>query len=271
MTSHKHPSKASLLFRLMCRDPGEFRDRLLTVAESQLSRLHSGASWVPVSTADLQVRLQGVLGEMTPYLEEAPLREIERHVSQKQSAFNVDPVFEGFHDSGMALARFCYAVCRLLRPDVVVETGVARGISSAFLLQALAMNGKGALWSVDLPPLSEAIADQTACLVPEGLRGRWHLLRGPTRRLLPQLVSQLPAIDVFLHDSLHTFWNMSREFRTVWPKLREGGVLISDDVEQNRAFETFARRPDVNLAVSASEESKASVFGVMIKAARAGL
>jgi predicted O-methyltransferase YrrM len=43
-------------------------------------------------------------------------------------------------------------------------------------------------------------------------------------------------VDLFVHDSLHTYRNMRREFELVWPRLRTGGVILADDVERNRAF-----------------------------------
>src|SRR5947208_313273 len=47
-----------------------------------------------------------------------------------------------------------YAVLRKLRPRVAVETGVCNGVSTAFLLLALAENGAGELHSIDLPEIA---------------------------------------------------------------------------------------------------------------------
>ena len=43
-----------------------------------------------------------------------------------------------------------YASVRALAPNTVVETGVANGVSSAYLLLALQKNGKGCLHSIGL-------------------------------------------------------------------------------------------------------------------------
>jgi hypothetical protein len=53
-----------------------------------------------------------------------------------------------------------YAIVRAYKPDIVVETGVARGASSSFILCAMHENGKGHLYSIDLPPY-EAYTDVT--------------------------------------------------------------------------------------------------------------
>ena len=92
-------------------------------------------------------------------------------------------------------------------------------------------------------------------------------MRGRTRRLLPQLITQLSGIDMFLHDSLHTHRNMSWEFRTVWPELKAGGVLLSDDIDKNRAFEKFVTHsPDAKLFAACQQNDKSSLLGIAIKA-----
>ena len=151
----------------------------------------------------------------------------------------------------------------------MVETGVGYGVTSAFLLQALAVNNQGQLWSIDLPPLAQGADEQVGCLVPSSLCSRWHLLRGRTRRLLPPLMAQLSSIDIFLHDSLHTYRNMTWEFRTVWPRLKAGGVLLSDDIDMNRAFEEFATHfSEVESFAAGKQNNKSSLFGIAIKTGR---
>ena len=54
-------------------------------------------------------------------------------------------------------AHLLYAVCRLIRPRIVVETGVAAGVSSAFILKALEDNSYGILHSIDEPNYEEVL------------------------------------------------------------------------------------------------------------------
>ncbi len=119
---------------------------------------------------------------------------------------------------------------RVLRPDVVVETGVERGFSSAVMLDAMEQNGTGRLHSVDLPPLGVDSRTFTGQVVPDRLRHRWELTVGPSRVKLPGLLERLGTIDLFLHDADHTHASQLDEFRTAWPVLRPGGLLICDDV-----------------------------------------
>jgi len=133
-----------------------------------------------------------------------------------------------------------YLACRLMRPETVVETGVADGCSSCLILAALAANGKGNLRSIDLPNQpGEEIARPTGWLVPPELRSRWELIVGDARNLLPPLLERLGEIDLFFHDSDHSYENMTREFGLAWAHLKTGGALVADDVTENRAFRDF--------------------------------
>jgi predicted O-methyltransferase YrrM len=136
------------------------------------------------------------------------------------------------------LLRVLGVTVRALRPEVMLETGVERGYSTAVTLAAMDANGVGSLHSIDLPPL-EADGDFTGSAVPERLRSRWRLELGSSRTLLPRLVAELGSIDVFLHDADHTYRSQIDEYRTAWPAVREGGLLVSDDV-WNTAFVDFA-------------------------------
>jgi hypothetical protein len=98
------------------------------------------------------------------------------------------------------------------------------------------------------------------------------LHRGTSASTLPRLLRKIPKVDLFVHDSLHTHRNMRREFDTVWPHLREGALLIADDVERNRAFgELQQKAPALWRVVKDRETSplhgKAApvVFGIAMK------
>jgi hypothetical protein len=147
-----------------------------------------------------------------------------------------------------------YVIVRLQEPEVVIETGVFDGISSSVILKAMEDNGTGHLYSIDLPARS-AIEGSTnrmlenslpkGCdpgwVVPEYLRPRYSLTLGDARVELPRLLDRVGKVDIFLHDSLHTFDHMTWEFKTTWPRLRPNGLLLSDDIFWNSAYHDFAR------------------------------
>ncbi|MFC1521121.1 class I SAM-dependent methyltransferase [Elusimicrobiota bacterium] len=136
-----------------------------------------------------------------------------------------------------------YVVCRILKPKAVVETGVANGTSSAFILKALEANESGMLYSIDLPnqPGENIPREKTSgWLVPGHLRSRWQLQLGDTRELLQPLLERLGKVDCFFHDSDHSHKNMLFEFKTAWDHITAGGILAADDISLNNAFSEFA-------------------------------
>ena len=135
-----------------------------------------------------------------------------------------------------------YAAIRALRPEVIVETGVANGVSTAYLLLALQQNGRGMLHSIDLgDPAYVPPGRAPGWVVPDWLRGKWKPHWGDATSILPDLMNQLGAVDVFVHDSLHTREHMLFEFEQAYPFIRHGGLLLADDALWNSAFLDFAR------------------------------
>jgi len=134
-----------------------------------------------------------------------------------------------------------YALTRWLRPAVVVESGGFIGMSSAFILRALADEklAKSKLYSIEWREECEQGA-----LIPDELRsaaGGFIPMHGKMEDFLKR--DQLPgSIDMFLHDSSHSYRHMLWEFRQFWPRLRDGGLLVSHDVQMNAAFPEFIAR-----------------------------
>lgn len=160
------------------------------------------------------------------------------------------------------LATACYLLTRLMRARVVVETGVANGVTSCFMLHAMDLNGTGRLVSLDLPALTPGVERSIGMAVPNRLRSRWQLILGDSRALLPRVVQDAGPLDVFVHDSEHAYTTMISEFTTVWPFMRHGGVLVSDDLN-NDAFLDFAER--VRRQPLVVVQGKKSPFGLLIK------
>ena len=133
-----------------------------------------------------------------------------------------------------------YAAVRAFAPEVVVETGVASGVSSSYLLLALHKNGRGALHSIGLgDPHFLPPGKTPGWIVPDWLKSKWRLHIGDSLELLPALVKELGSVDVFIHDSLHTYDHMLWEFRAAYPFIRPGGLLFCDDALWNSAFTEF--------------------------------
>jgi hypothetical protein len=139
-----------------------------------------------------------------------------------------------------------YLLVNLLRPKCIVETGVSAGASSTYILQALHDNREGKLHSIDLPPDNLPNGKSSGWVVPQYLRGRWSLYLGDSKKLLEPLLQNLKQIDLFVHDSLHTYEHMMWEFRTVWNYLIRSSLFLSHDVGANDAFHDFMKAKDIS-------------------------
>lgn len=140
---------------------------------------------------------------------------------------------------GPAEIDFLYALTAALRPGVVVETGVAAGWSSFAILAALHEAGTGILESVDMPYPKRDNEHLVGAVVPDALRGRWTLHRRADRDALPAIVRKHPLIDLAHYDSDKSYEGRMFAYTLLWSHLRPGGVLVSDDVEDNLAFADF--------------------------------
>jgi predicted O-methyltransferase YrrM len=263
-----------LLASLALRRPREFYDRMGGYVELGLDFL-SGAPPI-YETIDWKAALREVeerFGRVAGVLEEPALTEVEEDTRRLLRDIHYEDPFSPCWAADSLLARCCYLMCRLLEPDVVVETGVAYGVSSAFVLRALEENGRGVLHSVDLPPLRREYERFWGIAVRGALRRRWRLHRGASGRVLPRLLEGTGGVDLFVHDSLHTYRNMRREFEAVWPRLRAGGVLLADDVERSRAFGELREKKPALWRVVRDRQERAlhdravpmTTFGIAVK------
>lgn len=151
--------------------------------------------------------------------------------------------------------RTLYITTRIMKPEKMVETGVATGFTSACILAALDKNGKGHLYSIDLPIYEPRIDKDgqidasvipknklSGHVIPDNLRKRWSLILGRSDEKLPALLGKIKKIDVFLHDSEHSYDNMMFELSTSFPYLNNGGLLAVDDINYNDSFREFCSK-----------------------------
>ena len=133
---------------------------------------------------------------------------------------------------------FLYIITRALKPELVLETGVSAGESSSYILQAMHDNNFGTLHSIDMPSVYVPKGMTTITpegktsgwAIPENLKDRWQLSLGKSEKLLPEILKKLKKIDIFFHDSMHTYDHMMFEYTTTWNFIKKGGLLLSDDI-----------------------------------------
>jgi predicted O-methyltransferase YrrM len=134
-----------------------------------------------------------------------------------------------------------YAVARLTRPKLIVETGIHDGLGSTVLLRALQRNAadghEGRLLAFDIRP-------DVGWLIEDGLRDRYDVCVGDTRQSLPREIAGRD-VDMFVHDSDHSYDHETFEFETVVSHATEGAALISDNPHGSTAFTDFCVRHDL--------------------------
>jgi hypothetical protein len=166
------------------------------------------------------------------------------------------------HDADRILGLASWVIVRWSSPEVVVETGVARGVTSRIVLEALSVQGTGHLYSIDLPPLQDPWYGRSREAVPDKNHPRWTYVKGDARRVLPRVLRGNVQPDVFIHDSLHTDDHMAWEFRQAWnARPAKGAYLLADDIDMNGAFDAFVAATRSRFAVI-SHENKSGSIGV---------
>ncbi|MGB2605798.1 MAG: class I SAM-dependent methyltransferase [Candidatus Sulfotelmatobacter sp.] len=255
------------LMSLLPQRPGEFYDRVSAMVDVHLEPyLRKTPRYETVEWETAVEALDEPLGAcLAEYLQEDSLREIEDQVREGIGAMPEDAPFASFHNGDFTLGRLCYALTRIKRPNVIIETGVCYGVTSSFMLKALQINGRGSLYSIDLPPLGENADAFVGRLIPADLRRNWKLNRGSSRKLLSGILESIGAVDMFVHDSLHTYRNMRFEFELVAPHLSSDAIVVADDIEGNSAFDEWSRSAHpVYSSVLREHAKRKSLLGIAV-------
>jgi hypothetical protein len=174
--------------------------------------------------------------------------------------------YGGWNDGDRAFAEAIWCIVTHMRPGTVIETGVAHGVTSRVILEALERNGKGRLWSIDLPAVDSALHPEIGMAVPERLRSRWTYLSGTSRQRLPDLLRRVHGLDLFVHDSLHTERNLRFELESAWVALRPGGVVMADDIDHSLGFRAFVDLVRPTAWLAARHVTGAGLWGFAVKA-----
>ncbi len=241
--------------------PGEFRQRIdrskygqpleIRVDEAWDEHLHSllGAAW----PCPLGERLDELMADIGALLAATGLA-TGRHT------------YGWYSDAEISLCRAVWCVALHTQPEIVIETGVAHGVTSRVVLEALRQNDRGHLWSIDLPhPLDHQLHTETGVAVTDVCRPRWSYVEGSSKQRLPSLVAEVGHVEMFIHDSLHTARNTVFEMEQAASAMSPGGVILVDDVGSHQGFVTFARRYPAYKTIVCPSADKIGKFGIAVK------
>ncbi len=157
-------------------------------------------------------------GEALRYLDEAEQDEdLRKHVIDS-TASGPDRSFADLR-ADFAKRLGWYAVARITKPGVIVETGVDKGLGSVILAAALRRNGSGHYFGTDIDPTAGRLLSG-----PYSAYG--EVLYGDSIDSLNSLTSK---IDLFINDSDHSPDYEAAEYRALAGKLSDRALVLSDN------------------------------------------
>ena len=126
-----------------------------------------------------------------------------------------------------------YAFVRVLKPSVVVETGVDKGLGSVLLCAALIRNRadgfQGQYFGTEINP-------DAGFLLAEPYNRVGQILYGDSIKSL----QHIPSIDLFVNDSDHSAQYERQEYETIALKLTSRGVILGDNCHCNDVLADFS-------------------------------
>jgi predicted O-methyltransferase YrrM len=130
-----------------------------------------------------------------------------------------------------ARRRGWYALVRAAQPDHIVETGTHLGLGSCAIAAALLRNGHGRLTTIDVDPAAGYLIGEPWADVVDRRTGN-----------SVELLAELNDVDMFLHDSLHTYEHETRELAAVGPNLSTDAIILSDNAHESSALSDWAEQ-----------------------------
>lgn len=123
-----------------------------------------------------------------------------------------------------------YSFIRELQPTRTIEIGMAYGLSSLFICQALLDNGRGNHTAID--PFQEKAYKSIGLLNIEraNLKEIFRFYEAPSEEVLPQLISQNEIFDFAFIDGSHLFDNAFVDFFFIDKMIQAGGYVAVDDI-----------------------------------------
>lgn len=149
---------------------------------------------------------------------------------------------------GGGYTELLYFLARYLRPETVVETGVAAGHSSRAVLTALARNKEvsgieGHLYSSDFPYFRIENPEQyIGVLVEAALKPNWTLEIDGDEKNLPKIAAQCGRVGLFHYDSEKRYAGRQAALDLLAPVLDGDSIIVMDDINDNAFFKDYVER-----------------------------
>ena len=131
-----------------------------------------------------------------------------------------------------------YALVRILKPKIVVETGIDKGLGSVLLCHALMKNAAeghdGRYFGTDINP-------DAGYLLTEPYSQSGEILYGDS---IQSLAKFKHPIDIFINDSDHSSEYEYQEYLTIKDKLSPTGIILGDNSEVTNRLSRFSQEAE---------------------------
>jgi predicted O-methyltransferase YrrM len=124
---------------------------------------------------------------------------------------------------------YLYTLVRDLKPEVTVEVGMANGLSTLFITQALRDNGFGRHIAIDPFQFSDWGGAGVSLLQHAGLDHLVDVIQKPSHQALPELEQAGLSTRMIFIDGSHLFDYVLSDFLCADRLLEVGGVIAFDD------------------------------------------
>ena len=199
-------------------------------------------TWLNKNSQDYNIYLKE-LDEKLFYETKTFIKSIEKENQKILSKINVKL-------GGGANQELLFFLTRFLKPNIVLETGVAAGYSSKVILKAIEKNKNGSLYSSDFPYFRIKNPEKyIGILLSEKLKQNWNLSIEGDEINLRRFFKVIKKIDLFHYDSDKSYNGKKKVFNLIIEKMSKGSVMIFDDIQDDTFFKDIVIEYDFNYKV----------------------
>jgi predicted O-methyltransferase YrrM len=214
LAKHQHPQLSALGIALLESLSGE----LSAQEQDAISLIENRRSFLLGADKEIEIIDYGVGSSSSNRTRE----EMERGV---RAVVKVGKITEASKHKFWAIVLF--KIIRKLKPLSCVELGSCVGISASYQAQALNINGKGTLVTLEGSHQIANVAKETFKSL--GINNV-SVIEGPFQKTLASVLETSKPIDFFFNDGHHDHDAVIHYFNQVVPYLSNTAVIVFDDI-----------------------------------------
>jgi len=123
------------------------------------------------------------------------------------------------------------------KPNIILETGVAAGLSSRCILEAIKKNSKGILYSSDFPYFRLDNPEKyIGIMVPEELKKNWRLEILGDEKNIKKFKLEIDYADIIFYDSDKRYSAKINFFKSINNLIKSNTIIVVDDLHNDSFF-----------------------------------